>query len=70
MSLDHILVVDADGHVSEGEAADLGLAPKERILGRNAVEFFRLANLPAPNALRLASRGWSRAEGPAVAARP
>lgn len=52
------------------DAADLDLAQKERILGRNAVEFFRLGNLPAPNALRLASRSWRGAEDPAVAARP
>jgi hypothetical protein len=36
------------------EADDLDLAQKERILGRNAVEFFALKNLPEPRALKSA----------------
>jgi predicted TIM-barrel fold metal-dependent hydrolase len=44
------------------EARDLSLAQKERILGRNAVEFFGLTNLPEPNALKTARWGWTREE--------
>jgi hypothetical protein len=44
------------------EARDLSLAQKERILGRNAVEFFGLGNLPEPNALRTARASWTREE--------
>lgn len=42
------------------EAKDLGLAQKERILGRNAIEFFGLKNLPQPNALKTARESWER----------
>jgi predicted TIM-barrel fold metal-dependent hydrolase len=40
------------------EARDLTLAQKERILGRNAVEFFGLENLPEPSALKKARSTW------------
>ena len=43
-------------------ARDLRSAQKERILGRNAVEFFGLGNLPEPNALKTARSGWPREE--------
>ena len=98
-NLDRILVVDADGHVNEGDvdisarlpeawrsqgpvslkdnhchwdcnfpdsvrdicqARDLSLTQKERILGRNAVEFFGLGNLPDPNAVKVARAAWTR----------
>jgi hypothetical protein len=42
------------------EARDLSLAQKERILGRNAVEFFGLGNLPEPNAVKAARSSWMR----------
>ena len=45
------------------EARDLSPAQKERVLGRNAVDFFALDNLPEPSALRIARKGWTRAEG-------
>ncbi len=45
------------------EARDLSLAQKERILGRNAIDFFALDNLPEPSAVRIARKGWTRAEG-------
>jgi predicted TIM-barrel fold metal-dependent hydrolase len=44
------------------EARDLTLAQRERILGRNAVEFFGLANLPEPNALKAARPSWTHEE--------
>jgi len=40
------------------EAQDLDLAQKERILSRNAIEFFGLKDLPRPNALKIAQRNW------------
>ncbi len=52
------------------EARDLSLAQKERILGRNAVEFFGLANLPAPGAVKAARPGWTREEHREAAALP
>jgi acetoin utilization deacetylase AcuC-like enzyme len=64
-NLDRILVVDADGHAPDSvkdicEARDLSLAQKERILGRNAVEFFGLGNLPEPSAVKAARSSWTR----------
>jgi uncharacterized protein len=50
------------------EARDLGLAQRERILGGNAVEFFRLGNLPEPSALQIARGRWERRESDAVRA--
>src|SRR5262245_44702858 len=44
------------------EARDLSLDQKERILGRNAVEFFGLSNLPEPSAVKAARNGWTREE--------
>lgn len=32
----------------------------DRILGRNAIEFFGLGNLPEPNAVRAARSAWTR----------
>jgi uncharacterized protein len=45
------------------EADELDKAQKERILGRNAVEFFALKNLPEPKALKIARPGWEQEEG-------
>jgi hypothetical protein len=42
------------------EADELDTEQKERILGRNAVEFFALKNLPAPRALKIARPGWAQ----------
>jgi predicted TIM-barrel fold metal-dependent hydrolase len=44
-------------------APDLSPAQKERVLGLNAVEFFRLDNLPEPRALGLARAYWRNAAG-------
>ena len=44
------------------QARDLSLAQKERILGRNAVEFFGLTNLPEPSAMKKARSEWTRDE--------
>ena len=45
---------------------DLTFAQKEKLLGKNAVEFFRLRNLPKPAALANARRLWN--EKPSKAA--
>ena len=50
------------------EARDLSLAQKERILGRNAVEFFGLSNLPEPSAVKAAQPGWPREKSHEAAA--
>jgi predicted TIM-barrel fold metal-dependent hydrolase len=41
------------------QARDLSDTQKERILGRNAVEFFALDKLPAPRALKIARQSWT-----------
>ena len=41
------------------EGKDLSLAQKERLLNRNAIEFYSLKNLPQPNALKIARQTWS-----------
>jgi hypothetical protein len=45
---------------------DLTFAQKEKLLGKNAVEFFRLRNLPKPAALAHARHLWN--EKPSQAA--
>jgi predicted TIM-barrel fold metal-dependent hydrolase len=40
------------------EARDLGDAQKERVLGKNAIEFFDLRNLSEARALRIARQSW------------
>ena len=50
------------------EARELDFDQKTRILGRNAVEFFRLGNLPEPNAIKTARSAWARDERPTAAA--
>lgn len=50
------------------EADDLDKARKERILSRNAIDFFRLKNLPAPRALKTARRSWQQDKKPQAAA--
>ncbi len=40
------------------EADDLSFAEKERILNRNAIEFFSLKNLPEPKAVSIAKQTW------------
>lgn len=42
------------------EAADLNFAQKEKILGHNAIDFFKLNNLPEPKALANARRNWNK----------
>jgi predicted TIM-barrel fold metal-dependent hydrolase len=41
------------------EGTDLSFAQKEKLLGKNAVEFFELKHLPKPNALKLARQSWN-----------
>jgi hypothetical protein len=48
------------------DAKDLTFGQKEKLLGKNAGEFFRLKNLPRPAALRQARRLWN--ENPSKAA--
>ena len=50
------------------EADDLDKARKERILSRNAIDFFSLKNLPAPRALKIARRSWPEDKKPKAAA--
>jgi len=40
------------------EGKDLSFAQKEKLLNRNAIDFFELKNLPQPKALRLARQSW------------
>jgi len=42
--------------IIEGE--DLDFAQKERVLSKNAIEFFALKNLPEPKALARAMPSW------------
>jgi len=60
--LDHVLEAAGGDTVLKDicEARDLSLAQKERILGRNVVEFFGLGNLPEPTAVKAARRRWTR----------
>jgi predicted TIM-barrel fold metal-dependent hydrolase len=41
------------------DARDLGFEQKRAVLGRNAVAFFGLDNLPPPNALKGARKAWA-----------
>jgi hypothetical protein len=49
------------------EARDLSDAQKERVLGKNAIAFFDLKNLPEPRALRIARQSWEKEEKGKVA---
>ena len=42
------------------EARDLTPAQKQRILGRNAVDFFNLKDLPQPGAVKIARQSWEK----------
>ena len=44
------------------EGNDLSFAQKERLLNRNAIEFFTLNNLPQPTALKIARQNWAHAD--------
>jgi len=48
------------------EGRDLSFAQKQRVLHKNAVEFFELKHLPKPNALKIAQRAWSNGKSQAV----
>jgi predicted TIM-barrel fold metal-dependent hydrolase len=50
------------------DGRDLSFAQKERLLNKNAVDFFQLKNLPQPSALRNARRQWNGDAGLAKAA--
>jgi hypothetical protein len=41
------------------DGADLAFPQKERLLNRNAIEFFKLKNLPQPAALKKARQSWA-----------
>jgi predicted TIM-barrel fold metal-dependent hydrolase len=41
------------------DGKDLSFAQKEKLLSRNAVDFFELKNLPQPNALKIARQSWN-----------
>jgi predicted TIM-barrel fold metal-dependent hydrolase len=41
------------------EGKDLSFKQKEKLLGRNAFEFFKLKNLPQANALKIARQRWN-----------
>jgi predicted TIM-barrel fold metal-dependent hydrolase len=45
------------------ENRELTLEQKEKVLGRNAIDFFQLKNLPEPRALSIARSHWEQ-EGP------
>jgi len=50
------------------DGADLSFAQKERLLNKNAVEFFQLRNLPQANALKNARRSWQEPKARAATA--
>ncbi len=41
------------------EGKDLTFVQKERLLSRNAIDFFQLSNLPQPRALSIARKNWA-----------
>ena len=47
---------------------DLSFAQKQRLLNHNAIDFFKLKNLPTPSALRSARQNWSEAQPKAATA--
>ena len=49
------------------EGKDLSFAQKERLLNRNAIEFFSLKNLPRPAALTIARQTWRDDDQPQTA---
>jgi predicted TIM-barrel fold metal-dependent hydrolase len=42
------------------EARDLNSEQREKILGRNAIDFFTLKDLPQPRALKIARESWEQ----------
>ena len=49
------------------DGKDLNFAQKEKLLGKNSVDFFELKNLPKPNALRIAQATWANGDQPKAA---
>jgi predicted TIM-barrel fold metal-dependent hydrolase len=49
------------------DGKDLSFAQKEKLLNRNAIDFFRLKNLPQPNALKIARQSWENGNAQKVA---
>ena len=49
------------------DGKDLSFTQKEKILNHNAVDFFKLKNLPQPNALKLARQTWDNGSTQKVA---
>jgi hypothetical protein len=41
------------------DGTDLSFAQKEKLLHQNAIDFFKLKNLPQPGALRVARQSWA-----------
>ena len=50
------------------DCQDLSFAQKEKLLGKNAVDFFELKNLPQPKALKLARQTWNEGQAKAASA--
>ena len=46
----------------------LSMSYKEKLLGKNAVDFFELKNLPQPNALKIARQSWNGGQAKAAMA--
>ena len=49
------------------DGKDLSFAQKEKLLNRNAIDFFRLKNLPQSNALKIARQSWENGSAQKVA---
>ena len=49
------------------DARDLNDDQREKILSRNAIDFFNLKNLPRPGALKIARQSWEQEERKAAA---
>jgi predicted TIM-barrel fold metal-dependent hydrolase len=49
------------------DGKDLSFAQKERLLNRNAIEFFSLKSLPQANALKIARQNWRDENGRKIA---
>ena len=48
------------------DGKDLSFAQKEKLLNRTAIEFFKLKNLPQPNALKTARHSWENGSAKAA----
>ena len=48
------------------DGKDLSFAQKEKLLNQTAIEFFKLKNLPQPNALKTARQSWENGSAKAA----